>query len=192
MEQYRIQRRLTFNMDEKGFMIGVEAPSKRVFSKLVWEKDGVRGTTQDGNREWITIIPTICADGTTLPTSIIFPSEGYNIWDHWVDDIPPGDTSINVSSTPTGWTNNKLGMAWLQRFDQYTKAKARRSWRLLICDGHSSHLTMEFLSYATRNRILVMVFPSHSTHTLQPLDVGVFGPLSSYYSSELSRIQQQS
>ena len=37
-----------------------------------------------------------------------------------------------------------------------------------------------------------MVFPSHSTHTLQPLDVGIFGPLSSYYSSELVRHQQRS
>jgi hypothetical protein len=37
---------------------------------------------------------------------------------------------------------------------------------------------MEFLAYATHNRILVMMFPSHSTHTLQPLDNGVFGPLS--------------
>ncbi|KAF9728450.1 transposase [Paraphaeosphaeria minitans] len=37
-----------------------------------------------------------------------------------------------------------------------------------------------------------MVFPSHSTHTLQPLDVSIFGPLSSYYSSELSRQQQRS
>lgn len=82
MEQHRIQRRLTFNMDEKGFMIGVDAPSKRLFSKMVWVKDGVRGTIQDGSREWITIIPTICADGTTLPTSIIYPSDGYNIQDN--------------------------------------------------------------------------------------------------------------
>lgn len=83
-------------------------------------------------------------------------------------------------------------MAWLQRFNNLTKAKARRSWRLILCDGHNSHISMEFLSYATKNRILVMVFPSHSTHTLQPLDVGIFGPLASYYSSQLSIVQQQS
>jgi hypothetical protein len=64
-----------------------------------------------------------------------------------------------------GWTNNKLGLAWLKRFHQATKTKARRSWRLLICDGHGSHMTMEFLAYAVQKRILIMVFPSHSTHT---------------------------
>ena len=192
MEYYQIERRLTFNMDEKGFMIGVQAPSKRVFSKMVWVKDGARAPIQDGNREWITVIPTICADGTTLPTSVIMASKAYDIWDTWVEDIPPTDDQINVSSSPTGWTNKKLGLAWLKRFDQFTKEKARRSWRLLICDSHSSHISMEFLAYATKNRILVMVFPSHSTHTLQPLDVGVFGPLQSYYSSELVRLQQRS
>lgn len=68
-------------MDEKGFLIGVQNKSKRVFSKPVWVKDGARAAVQDGNREWITIMPTICADGTTLPTSIIMSSEAYDIWD---------------------------------------------------------------------------------------------------------------
>jgi hypothetical protein len=192
MKEYRIEKRLTFNMDEKGSMIGVQSKSKRVFSKVVWVKDGARAPIQDGSREWITIIPTICADGTTLFTSIIYPSEGYELYDSWVEDIPPEDTSINISSTPTGWTNNRLGLAWLERFHQATKKKARRSWLLLILDGHGSHMTMQFLSYAADKRILVMVFPSHSTYTLQPLDVGLFRPLSSYYSSQLASIQQQS
>jgi hypothetical protein len=33
-------------------------------------------------------------------------------------------------------------------------------------------------------------FPCHSTHSLQPLDVGIFGPLSTAYLSEL-HVQQQ-
>ena len=101
MIEHKIQPRLTFNMDEKGFMIGVQSKSKRVFNKLVWAKDGARAPIQDGTREWITILPTICADGTTLFTSIILPSKGNNIRDSWVEDIPPEDTSINVSSTLT-------------------------------------------------------------------------------------------
>lgn len=51
---------------------------------------------------------------------------------------------------------------------------------------------MKLLSYTTTNRTFVMGFPSHSTHTLKPLDVGIFGPLAPYYSAELSRVQQQS
>jgi hypothetical protein len=51
---------------------------------------------------------------------------------------------------------------------------------------------MQFLEYAIKNHILVMKFPSHSTHSLQPLDVGIFGPLSTAYLSELHVQQQRS
>ncbi|KAH7394724.1 hypothetical protein BKA66DRAFT_599093 [Pyrenochaeta sp. MPI-SDFR-AT-0127] len=53
----------TYNMDEKGFMIGVVGRSKRIFSKRRWEKKEVRASLQDGNREWITLLACVCADG---------------------------------------------------------------------------------------------------------------------------------
>jgi len=39
----------------------------------------------------------------------------------------------------------------------------------------------EFIDYCDRLKILLMVFPPHSTHTLQPLDVGLFKPLSTRF-----------
>jgi len=174
-------------------MIGVIGRSKRVFTKIVWSKKGCQKPTQDGSREWITVQPTICADGTTLPPSIIFEAENGNIWDGWVNDIEAGKHSVHVTSSPSGWTNNTIGLAWLEQvFDRYTKKKARRQWRLLILDGHGSHVTMDFIEYCTKNKILLAVFPPHSTHTLQPLDVVMFGALQKAYSSELQQAQQQS
>jgi hypothetical protein len=70
-------------------------------------------------------------------------------------------------------------------FDRSTKAKARSSYRLLVLDGHGSHLSMDFINYCDQNKILLMIYPPHSTHTLQPLDVVMFGRLSSAYSSQL-------
>jgi hypothetical protein len=37
---------------------------------------------------------------------------------------------------------------------------------------------MSFLDWCEQHRIIVMVFPPHSTHRLQPLDVSLFYPLS--------------
>jgi hypothetical protein len=77
-------------------------------------------------------------------------------------------------------------LAWLEQlFDRETRKKARRKWRLLILDGHGSHVTMDFISFCDANKILLMVFPPHATHSLQPLDVVMFAPLSSAYSKEL-------
>ena len=58
-------------------------------------------------------------------------------------------------------------------------------YRLLLLDGHGSHLTEEFLEYCHRHKILVGIYPPHSTHTLQPLDVVMFKPLSTSYSKKL-------
>jgi hypothetical protein len=48
--------------------------------------------------------------------------------------------------------------------------------RLLIFDGHGSHITYDFVEYCIQRNILLLCLPSHSTHLLQPLDVGLFGP----------------
>jgi hypothetical protein len=45
---------------------------------------------------------------------------------------------------------------------------------------------MDFIEYCDQNRILLMVYPPHSTHTLQPLDVVMFKPLSSAYSGQVA------
>jgi hypothetical protein len=73
-------------------------------------------------------------------------------------------------------------------YDCCTKKKARygRDWRLLIIDGHGSHLTMDFINYCDEHRILIAIMPPHSTHTLQPLDVVMFKLLSTAYSSALT------
>jgi hypothetical protein len=44
---------------------------------------------------------------------------------------------------------------------------------------------MKFLDWCHKNKILVAVFPPHSTHRLQPLDVSLFSPLAKYYSRKL-------
>src|ERR1700710_646451 len=51
---------------------------------------------------------------------------------------------------------------------------------------------MYFISYCDDNKILLAIFPPHSTHTLQPLDVVCFKPLSSEYKNELTKRIHQS
>ena len=192
IQQYNVQPRNTYNMDEKGCMIGVIGRSKRVFSKAVYEITGRAKVIQDGNRDWVTTIACVCADGTSIPYAVIYSAKNGNIRDTWVNDMDPDKDVAFVASSETGWTNNELGLAWIRDvFDANTKQKARRSWRLLILDGHGSHVTMDFIDYCNQNRILLMVYPPHSTHTLQPLDVALFKPLSTAYSKLLDeRISQ--
>ena len=193
MRQYDVQPRHTYNMDEKGFIIGVTGRSKRVFSRQMWERKEVQASLQDGSREWITLLAAVCADGEPLPPGLIYAASSGALQSSWVANIEARKHEVFVASSPSGWSNNDVGLAWLEQvFDRFTKQKARRAWRLLILDGHGSHLTQDFINYCDRNRILLAVFPPHSTHTLQPLDVVMFKPLSSAYSKQLSTYLQKS
>ena len=193
INQYRVDPRHTYNIDEKGFLIGVINRSKRVFSRRMWERKEVKAALQDGSRSWITLLACVCADGSALPPGLIYEAANKAIQLDWVEDIKAGKHNVFITSLPSGWTNNDIGLAWLEQvFDRYTKAKAQRSYRLLIIDGHGSHITQDFINYCDQNKILLAILPPHSTHTLQPLDVVLFKPLSSAYSAELTAYLQDS
>ena len=46
-------------------------------------------------------------------------------------------------------------------------------------DGHASHIILELISLTRDRGVILFCLPSHTTHALQPLDVGVYGPLES-------------
>jgi hypothetical protein len=45
---------------------------------------------------------------------------------------------------------------------------------------------MKFINYCDENKILLAIYPPHSTHTLQPLDVVIFKPLATAYNTEVA------
>ena len=141
--------------------------------------------TQPGRQEWVTAVECICADGSSIVPLIIF--KGKNVLNTWI----PLDTlnSWHYSCNAKGWTSNIHGEQWIADcFDAATKEKANGQYRLLICDGHDSHISAQFVRYCIDNKIVVFLLPPHSSHLLQPLDVGVFGPVKAAMSLQLSRL----
>jgi hypothetical protein len=192
MREYDLDARDTYNMDEKGFFVGITTRTKRVFSKAVWASRERTAAIQDGNREWVTLLACVCTSGEALPPALIYQGTS-GIQSSWVDDVEAEQHQVFFANSPSGWTNNNLGLAWLKQvFDRHTRAKARRGRRLLILDGRGSHLTTDFLDFCDTNRILLAIFPPRSTHSLQPLDVVLFSPLSKNYTEELNRFLQRS
>ncbi len=58
-------------------------------------------------------------------------------------------------------------------------------YRLLIVDDHENHNSQRFHRYCEEQKIVVLCMPSHSSHLLQPLDVGCFAPLKRAYYNEI-------
>lgn len=54
-------------------------------------------------------------------------------------------------------------------------------YQLLFLDGHASRVAREAIHFCEENKIILLCLPSHFSHLLQPLDVGIFEPLAQTY-----------
>jgi hypothetical protein len=181
-----------YNWDEKGFLLGMAQSMKRIMTLDAYRKGLIMGASQDGSREFLSLLACICADGTKLPPLLTYQGESYDLLDSWVEDFHEGDQAC-FAATANGWSCDKLGLEWLQKiFHPYTKNKAGNRRRLLIVDGHSSHVNLKFIDWADQHRIILLILPPHSTHRLQPLDVSLFSPLATAYSNQITKLMSDS
>jgi hypothetical protein len=178
-----IQAEDIYNFDETGFAMGARS-SQKVVTRVDYY--GRRSILQPGNREWVTVIEAICADGYSLPPCVIFKAKVAIAG--WFDNLPK-DWRFEVSNN--GRTTDEIGLRWLQKlFIPSTNSRVRGRFRLLILDGHGSYLTPQFDRICAENDIIPLCIPAHSSHLLQPLDVGCFAVLKRAYGrfvSDLAR-----
>jgi hypothetical protein len=171
-----------YNFDEAGFMMG------KITTQLVVtgsERRGKPKSIQPGNREWVTAIAAINAAGWSVPPFLIFAGR-YHLSAWYEEKDIPRDWAIAVSDN--GWTNNELGVEWLKHFNAHTKTRVIGARRLLVLDGHESHHSLAFQELCKENNIYTLCMPPHSSHLLQPLDVGCFSPLKRAYSREVESL----
>ena len=176
--EYNILPENEYNMDESGYAIGEIEATKCIINANIRQQF----QSKPGRQEWVTSVECICADGTALLPLIIF--KGEKVSARWVTENICDDWRFTCNSK--GWTSNEHGIKWLREcFEPLTREKAAGKYRLLICDGHDSHITGEFIGHCMDNDIILFILPPHSSHLTQPLDVGIFHPLKKYMAKEL-------
>jgi hypothetical protein len=177
--KYGVHEDDVHNFDETGFQMGVIGSMKVVTGS---ERRARPELVQPGDREWVTVVQSICAAGYATPPFIIYKGRVHiSAW-YEETDIP---RNWILSVSENGWTNNTLGLEWLKHFDAHTKARQKGGYRLLILDGHESHTSQDFKDYCLEHKILTLCMPSHSSHILQPLDIVCFSPLKRKYSQRI-------
>jgi DDE superfamily endonuclease len=168
----RVPKYNIYNFDETGFRIGCLS-GQLVFTRT---KKQVYISDPD-NRELVTSMECICADGSAIQPMIIIA--GCVMKEkHFMNNL---DDDVLLAVSETGYTNDMLSYQWLEHFNDQTEEKARGQNRLLVMDGHGSHLTKEFMDFYYKHKICPFLLPPHSTHLLQPLDVGVFQSFKHYH-----------
>ncbi|KJZ73072.1 hypothetical protein HIM_07456 [Hirsutella minnesotensis 3608] len=179
VQKFGIVQEDIYNFDETGFNMGIIATTKVVTqTRQPKSRKGRPKATQPGNRNFVTVIEGINATGWALPATIIF--EGKVHQSSWYRTGIPKDWVIGLSEN--GWTNDEIGVRWLREvFDRHTRSRTVATYRLLLLDGHGSHLTPEFDDFCRKNQIVWLCPPPHSTHLTQACDVGCFSVLKTAY-----------
>jgi hypothetical protein len=169
-----------YNMDETGVMLCMLGAVKVLVSK-----DDLRDYRGTGvKRTLVTAIEYISANGRSLLPIIIWPATTYR--SNWTTFPTPG---WHYPRSESGYTDSKISFEWLKRvFDPQTKEQANGKPRVLICDGFGTHETLEILEFCFESNIILCRLPSHTSHKLQPCDVGVFAPLKSAYRDQVERL----
>ena len=81
-----------------------------------------------------------------------------------------------------------IALQWLKNIFIPETRPETSDHRLLVMDGHGSHTSTEFLLLCKQNNIQLLFLPAHSSHVLQPLDLGVFAPLKSRYRTQIAEL----
>ena len=152
-------------MDETGFRIGIPGGERVIVPRAANELY----TPSPENRTSITILEAVSAVGKVIPPVLVIPGKIH--MDSWYHANLQGTELVLLSDS--GFSNSQLALRWLEHFAKHT---ASENIRVLLLDSHVSHTSHDFIIAAEAYNIIIYTFPSHLTHVLQPLDVGVFQP----------------
>ena len=106
--------------------------------------------------------------------------EGKNIQQQWFPNDQRAQAKLQswrFTYTDNGYSSNFVSLEWLHKVFIPLTDPGGQDWRLLVLDGHESHVSDDFLSECQAYRIWIAVLPPHSSHITQPLDVSAFSSL---------------
>ena len=172
LERYHFSPNDIYNVDETG-VTTVQKPTKVVAG---------RGTKQVGkmtSAERGSLVTMCCAvnatGGTVVPPFFVFPRVYFRDW--MLKDAPAGSAG---TAYPSGWMTADTFLQFMKHFLACVRCSPA-SPVLMLLDNHDSHISIPVIEFAKNNGIIMLSFPPHCSHKLQPLDRSVYGPFKKYY-----------
>jgi hypothetical protein len=161
---------------------------------LVVVKKGTRfAVTQDlKSNEGITVFKCIITESLGHTPMFILPLKNVP---KCLDKLVETQKCMIAGQT-NGWITQELFEQYMKSFAEFLKGHRAKynlppdAPFLLFSDSHSSRKDWDMLNFLKENHITMVTFPSHCTHILQPLDVGVYGVFKKYYRQEIRRLSR--
>ncbi|XP_041361965.1 tigger transposable element-derived protein 1-like [Gigantopelta aegis] len=166
-----------YNIDEKGIVENHKPPS------VVSSCFEVPVAVTLGKSNTRTVIGCGNALGVAIPPYFVF--KGQRMRQEFLSGCTAG-TAGTVSET--GWSNSEIFQMYLSdpdlstfNFTKYAPPASSEQPILILYDGHKSHINISLIQWARETNIIIFVLPAHTSHVLQPMDVGCFGPFETIY-----------
>ncbi|KAH7469213.1 MFS-type transporter clz9 [Phytophthora ramorum] len=167
-----------WNCDETG-MTAQRSGTERVLCP----KGRGANVRRSAHRENVSMMGCVNADGGRIPPMFIYAGAQRKL--QWLRGAPDGAVSAVTESSNI---NSGLFVKWLVWF--IARLPAARP-QLLILDGHFAHVSIAAVKLATDHDVHLFVLPAHTSHFLQPLDVGVFQPYKALYNAAVRNFPLQ-
>lgn len=172
-EKYHFSPCDVYNVDETGILTVPNKPSK-VLALRGKKQVGCLSSAERG--VLVTVEMCMNASGNFMPPMFVFPRAKANPL--LMDDAPPGSFAAYNKS---GWISTETFLIWFKRFVEFSHPSKEKPV-LLLLDGHASHAkSIGLINAARESNVIILCFPPHTTHRLQPLDVSLMAPLSAFY-----------
>ena len=162
-----------WNLDETGCTT-VQKPNKVLAARGV-KQVGAIVSAERG--QLVTLCCAVNAMGNTIPPMFVFPRVHFN--KRFLHGAPIGSI---CEAYPSGWMTSNTFLVFMKHFIKYSHASIDRKV-LLLLDNHESHISVQTIELAKANGVVMLSFPPHCSHKLQPLDRSVYGPFKRYYNS---------
>ena len=167
-----------YNLDETG--LSTNPLNRKVF--VAKNEKSAYLQTPTGSKTMYSVLFCASAAGEYLPPFVIYKAKGAP-WNTWMKN---GPKDAVYGTTESGWMEDKTFEAWFRdSFLPIIRQKHNGEKVIVTFDGHGSHLTFTTAQMAKDENITLICLPPHSSHALQPLDVGVFGLLKRKWSNIL-------
>lgn len=166
LDRDKFEAKDIYNVDETGITT-VQKPN-RIVARRGTRQVGALTSAERGSLVTVTIVGN--AIGNILPPMFTFPRVRYQI--HFLRDGPVGSVG---TANKSGWMQEEDFLVFLQHFQKHTNCSLDHKV-LLLLDNHSSHVSIKCIDYCRNNGIVMLSYPPHCSHKLQPLDRSVYGP----------------
>ena len=158
-----------FNTDETG--MGTNPNHRKLFFKK-GAKNAYLQTPNEG-KSMYTVLICGSVDGTSLGPLVVY--KGENLHNAWTENGPENAFYV---CTESGWMDDTVFQKWFTTvFIKHLNENNIQRPVVSMYDGHESHSMYQTVISAVENGVIIIALLPHTSHALQPLDVGLFKPL---------------